>query len=135
MIPALFSSFLGRPECALGHRSQAAFLTLFDGVVAVAVGVVGHVSEQRVVGVRVFGAQAVSICGRVGAAPPCEFTWKVMKQKNIRLTHKLQTSAFYETGCSSFFPTSIGRSCGAKIKQQLSGYVIKGGCGFVDTRH
>lgn len=49
-------------------------LTLFDGVVAVAVGVVGHVSEQRVVGVRVFGTQAVGVCSCVGAASPCEFT-------------------------------------------------------------
>lgn len=54
-------------------------LTLSDGVIAVAVGVVGHVSEQRVVGMRVFGAQAVGVCSCVCAAPPCEFAWKVMK--------------------------------------------------------
>lgn len=52
-------------------------LTLFDGVVAVAVGVVGHVSEQGVVRVRVLGAQAVGVRGGVGAASPCEFAWKV----------------------------------------------------------
>lgn len=54
--------------------------TLSDGVVAVAVGVVGHVSEQRVVGVGVFGAQAVGVRSRVGAAPPCEFAWKAKQQ-------------------------------------------------------
>lgn len=51
-------------------------LTLFDGVVAVAVGVVRHVSQQRVVGVRVFGAQAVGVRGRVGAAPASELACK-----------------------------------------------------------
>lgn len=53
-------------------------VTLFDGVVAVAVGVVGHVSQQRVVRVRVFGAQAVSVCSRVRAASPGELAWKTM---------------------------------------------------------
>lgn len=60
--------------------SAPPLLTLFDGVIAVAVGVVGHVSEQRVVGVRVFDAQAVGVCSCVGAAPPCEFAWKVMQR-------------------------------------------------------
>lgn len=55
-------------------------LTLLDGVVTVAVRVVGHVSEQRVVGMRVFGTQAVCICSCVCAAPPCEFAWKEMQQ-------------------------------------------------------
>lgn len=51
-----------------------------------AVGVVGHVSEQGMVGMGVFGAQAVGICGRICAASSCEFTWKLMtkfKKKNI----------------------------------------------------
>ena len=51
-------------------------VTFFDGVVAVAVGVVGHVSQQRVVRVRVLGAQAVSVCRRVRAASPSELAWK-----------------------------------------------------------
>lgn len=49
-----------------------AIVTLFDGVVAVAVGVVGHVSQQRVVRVGVLGVQAVSVCSRVRAASPRE---------------------------------------------------------------
>lgn len=56
---------------------RASLPTLFDSVVAVAVGVVRHVSEQRVVGVRVFGAEAVSVRRRVGAAPPREFACKI----------------------------------------------------------
>lgn len=54
-------------------------ITLFDGVVAVAVGVVGHVSQQRVVRVRVFGTQAVSVCSRVRAASPGELPWETMR--------------------------------------------------------
>lgn len=70
-------------------HSPCLLLTLSDGVVAVAVGVVGHVSEQRVVGMWVFGAQAVSVCSCVCAAPPCEFAWKVTQQINIsgRIKH------------------------------------------------
>lgn len=49
-------------------------LTLFDSVIAVTVGVVGHVSEQRVVGMRVFSTQAVRVRSCVCAAPPCEFS-------------------------------------------------------------
>lgn len=49
-----------------------AVVTLFDGVVAVAVGVVGHVSQQGVVRVGVLGVQAVGVCSRVRAAPPRE---------------------------------------------------------------
>lgn len=60
-----------------GRTRHDGLLTLFDCVVAVAVGVVGHVSEQRVVRVRVLGAQAVGVHGSVCAASPCEFAWKV----------------------------------------------------------
>lgn len=49
-----------------------AVVTLFDGVVAVAVGVVGHVSQQGVVRVGVLGVQAVGVCRRVRAASPRE---------------------------------------------------------------
>lgn len=84
----LICPFLGHNLLSAGLRIDSTntlspLLTLFDGVIAVAVGVVGHVSEQRVVGVRVLGAQAVGVCGRVGAAPPCEFAWKVIRQINI----------------------------------------------------
>lgn len=70
----------------LGHDSGpplCSLLTLFHGVIAVAVGVVGHVSEQGVVGVGVFGTQAVCVCSCVGAASPCEFAWKVRQRINI----------------------------------------------------
>lgn len=63
---------------------MAVTVTLFDGVVAVAVGVVGHVSQQGVVRVRVLGAQAVGIRGRVRAAPPRELAWKKKKEKKKR---------------------------------------------------
>lgn len=60
-------------------------LTLFDRVVAVAVGVVGHVSQQGVMGMRVFGAQAVCVCSRVCAASAREFTWKVKEKTVVQL--------------------------------------------------
>lgn len=63
-----------------GQRS-CLVLTLFDRVITVAVGVVGHVSEQGVVGMRVFGAQAVCICSCICASPPCESAWKTMKRR------------------------------------------------------
>lgn len=50
--------------------------TLFDGVVAVAVGVVGHVSQQGVVRVGMLGVQAVGVRSRVRAAAPRELAWK-----------------------------------------------------------
>lgn len=58
-------------------QATALVLTLSDGVIAVAVGVVGHVSEQRVVGMRVLGTQTIGVCSSVRAAPPCELAWKV----------------------------------------------------------
>ena len=39
--------------------------------------------RTRVVGVGVFGAQAVCVGSCVRAAPPCEFAWKEMQQINI----------------------------------------------------
>lgn len=51
-------------------------VTLFDGVVAVAIGVVRHVSQQGVVRVRVLGAQAVRVCRRVRATSPGELACK-----------------------------------------------------------
>lgn len=57
-------------------------LTLFDHIIAVAVGVVGHVPEEGVVGMGVFGAQAVCICGRVCASSAREFPWQQNKHSN-----------------------------------------------------
>ncbi len=73
----MFSSGFGLKMDSQTHSRSllCRLLTLFDGVIAVAVGVVGHVSEQRVVGVRVLGAQAVGVCSRVCASSPCEFAW------------------------------------------------------------
>lgn len=51
-------------------------LTFFHRVVTVAVGVVRHLSEQGVMGMRVFCAQAVCVCCGVSTAPPREFTYK-----------------------------------------------------------
>lgn len=62
--------------CFSCHLCAIPVVTLFDGVVAVAVGVVGHVSQQGVVRVRVLGAQAVRVCRRVRAASPGELAWK-----------------------------------------------------------
>lgn len=62
--------------CFLCDLCAIPVVTLFDSVVAVAVGVVGHVSQQGVVRVRVLGAQAVRVCRRVRAASPGELAWK-----------------------------------------------------------
>ena len=65
-------------EQACSGPHSCPLLTLFDCVIAVAIRVVRHVSEQRVVGMRVLGAQAVCVCSRVCAAPACEFAWNVL---------------------------------------------------------
>lgn len=129
-----------QPECAVDHRSPHSLhpYPLWRCCRC------GCWSGRACLWAASGGSESVwhSGCRRLQLCRCCLSVWiylkvmKCIKTSGWATYYELQAKPnFQPSGCSSFFPTSIGRSCGAKMKQQLSGYITVWWKGVVGRGH